>query len=317
MLRERAIVGSFTLRLARYWAGGTVRLGMIVGEELLDLADCAPEVPRTMTELLLSLPRHRPLLERLERSGKNGEPLSALRLAAPVEEPRRFIAVGLNYREHARELGQALPARPRLFVKLAGALTGPFEPVAAPEFSATLDYEVELAFVIGQRCRAIPRERALEVIAGYVVLNDLSVREYVNADQIILGKGCAGFAPCGPWLTTAEEVPDPQGLQLRTWVNGELRQDASTEQMIFDCASLIEYITRAIELEPGDLITTGSPPGSGAACRPPAYLRVDDVVRTEVAGLGALQNLIVAERTGGKPRRPVQRSRKSISSDAA
>jgi 2-keto-4-pentenoate hydratase/2-oxohepta-3-ene-1,7-dioic acid hydratase in catechol pathway len=283
------------MKLARYRSQGLLRSGLVLGEEIVDCSRVWPPGPQAAERFWALTPRAR--AEFLDAALRTGTriPLASARLCAPTDEPRRFIAVGLNYRDHAREMGQAVPTRPRLFVKLAGALSGPTDPVPAPAFSPTLDYEGELALVIGRRCRNVRRAEAREVVAGFLVLNDLSVREYVNPDLLILGKGCAGFAPCGPWLTTVDEIEDPHALALRTWVNGELRQSSTTGEMIFDCWELIERITRAVTLEPGDLITTGSPPGSGIARQPPSYLRPGDVVRVEIAGLGALQNAIVRE----------------------
>jgi len=283
------------MQLARYMTNAGPRIGLIVDGHLLEVWRKRPALPTTMTRLLAEFDAHRQALQRALGHADGALPLESVRLLAPVEEPRRFLALGLNYKDHATEMGIALPKQPRLFAKLAGALAAPQADVVAPAFSSTLDYEGELALVIGRRCRAVARQRAHEVIAGYMVLNDYSVREYVNPDLVILGKSCPGFAPCGPWLTTADEVQDPQALPIKTWVNGELRQNSTTREMIFGCAELIEWITRAVELEPGDLITTGSPPGSGAGMRPARFLRPGDAVRVEIEGLGALTNRIIAE----------------------
>jgi 2-keto-4-pentenoate hydratase/2-oxohepta-3-ene-1,7-dioic acid hydratase in catechol pathway len=165
-----------------------------------------------------------------------------------------------------------------------------------PRVSSALDYEGELAFVIGRRCRHVARPLAHEVIAGYLVANDVTVRDWqLRTPTMTMGKSFDTHGPLGPWLTTSDEVDDPHGLRLRTWVNGELRQDSSTKQLIFDCFALVEHLSTAFTLEPGDVISTGTPGGVGIVLKPPRLLRVGDVVTVEIEGLGALENEIVAE----------------------
>jgi 2-keto-4-pentenoate hydratase/2-oxohepta-3-ene-1,7-dioic acid hydratase in catechol pathway len=164
-----------------------------------------------------------------------------------------------------------------------------------PRVSSALDYEGELGFVIGRRCRHVPRGRAHEVIAGYLIVNDVSVRDWqLRVPTWTMGKSFDTHGPIGPWLTSADEI-DPSGLRLRTWVNGELRQDSNTKHLIFDCAAIIEHLSTAFTLEPGDVVATGTPSGVGISMKPPRLLKVGDVMRVEIEGLGALENRVVAE----------------------
>jgi 2-keto-4-pentenoate hydratase/2-oxohepta-3-ene-1,7-dioic acid hydratase in catechol pathway len=165
-----------------------------------------------------------------------------------------------------------------------------------PRVSKALDYEGELGVVIGRRCRHVPRERARDVIAGYLVVNDVSVRDWqLRIPTWTMGKSFDTHGPLGPWLTTADEVGDPHALRLRTWVNGELRQDSNTKHLIFDCFALVEHLSTAFTLEPGDVVSTGTPGGVGIACKPPRLLQVGDVVRVEIDGLGLIENPVVDE----------------------
>ena len=166
-----------------------------------------------------------------------------------------------------------------------------------PRVSAAVDYEGELGFVIGRRCRHVPRARAHEVIAGYLCVDDVSVRDWqMRVATWTMGKSFDTHGPIGPWITTSDEVGDPHGLRLRTWVNGELRQDSNTKQLIFDCYALVEHLSTGFTLEPGDVIATGTPSGVGAVMKPPKFLRAGDVVRIEIDGLGALENPVDATR---------------------
>jgi 2-keto-4-pentenoate hydratase/2-oxohepta-3-ene-1,7-dioic acid hydratase in catechol pathway len=223
-------------------------------------------------------------------------PLEDVRLCAPVLRPPKFLAIGLNYADHVAESGLETPKVPTVFNKQSTCVAGPRDPVHLPRVSSKIDYEGELGFVIGRRCRHVPRARAHEVIAGYLVVNDVSVRDWQFRVQTwTMGKSFDTHGPIGPWITTADEVGDPNGLRLRTWVNGELRQDSNTKQLIFDCSALVEHLSTAFTLEPGDVIATGTPAGVGAVMKPPKYLQIGDVVRIEIDGLGALENTVVAE----------------------
>ena len=228
-------------------------------------------------------------------AGTPGEPipLAEVTLLAPLR-PGKLIGIGLNFRDHAAETGTTPPPEPLLFAKLPSAVTGPAGPVRRPPYTTELDYEGELAVVVGRTARDVPRERALEHVFGYAVVDDVSARDRQREEpQWVRAKGGDGFAPLGPWITTADEVPDPQALRIRTWVNGELRQDGRTRDMVFTVAELIAYCSSSFTLEPGDVILTGTPAGVGAGRRPPEFLEPGDRVRVEIDGLGAIEHDVV------------------------
>jgi acylpyruvate hydrolase len=214
--------------------------------------------------------------------------LEDVRLLAPVPRPRAIFGIGLNYAEHARETGKELPEAPIVFMKLPTSSVGPSGPVRCPAVVRRLDYEVELAVVMGSGNQ----------IAGYAVADDVSARDLQGREpQWTRAKGADTFCPWGPWITTADEVPDAEDLRLTTHVNGELRQDSRTSDLIFGPRALVDFIAEAITLEPGDLILTGTPSGVGQAMDPPRFLQDGDVVRCEVKGLGVIEHAISASRS--------------------
>jgi 2,4-didehydro-3-deoxy-L-rhamnonate hydrolase len=209
----------------------------------------------------------------------------------PIERPQKIVCVGLNYRDHAEEQGTALPLAPLLFAKWPSALIGPGDPIVIPAVTEQVDYEAELGVVIGERVRGVSVEKALEAVRGYLCLNDVSARDLQFGDgQWTRGKSLDTFCPVGPELVPAAQVPDPQALAIRAIVNGEVLQDSSTSNMIFSVAEIIAHVTRAITLEPGDLIATGTPAGVGAFRKPPIWLRPGDEVTIEIEGVGSLTN---------------------------
>jgi 2-keto-4-pentenoate hydratase/2-oxohepta-3-ene-1,7-dioic acid hydratase in catechol pathway len=214
---------------------------------------------------------------------------------APIVAPSKVLAVALNYSGHIQETKAQRPFRPVVFAKFPNSINHPYGPIVVdPGLTEQADYEAELAVVIGRRTKGIAEASALSCVFGYTVANDVSARDWQRRDgQFSRSKSFDTFCPMGPWLTTAEEVPDPQDLRLWSWVNGEIRQDGSSKEMIFPVAHLIWYLTRGMTLEPGDVILTGTPPGVGSAMRPPRYLAAGDVVECEIEGLGRLSNVVV------------------------
>jgi 2-keto-4-pentenoate hydratase/2-oxohepta-3-ene-1,7-dioic acid hydratase in catechol pathway len=213
----------------------------------------------------------------------------------PIERPGKIICVGLNYRDHAEEQGAPLPEAPLLFAKWQNTLIGPGEPIVIPPIVTKCDYEAELGVVIGASVRNVSAENALEAVAGYVCVNDVSARDLQFADgQWTRGKSPDTFCPVGPRLVPRDEIPDPQALSIRAVLNGEAMQDSSTSNMVFGVADVIAYITRTITLEPGDLIATGTPAGVGAFRKPPVFMQPGDEITIEIEGLGALTNPVVA-----------------------
>jgi 2-keto-4-pentenoate hydratase/2-oxohepta-3-ene-1,7-dioic acid hydratase in catechol pathway len=221
--------------------------------------------------------------------------LDQVRLAAPVPRPSKIIGIGLNYRDHAAETGQELPSRPTVFAKFPSTLSGPYDPIVLPAFSSAVDYEGELGVVIGRRARSVPEDEALSYVGGYLAVNDVSARDVQNStSQWTLGKSFDTFAPVGPFLVTAADVPDPQDLEIETRVNGATVQHSSTANMVFSVAALVSQLSAVMTLEPGDIIATGTPGGVGAAQDPPRFLRDGDVVEVEIERLGCLRNPVVA-----------------------
>jgi 2-keto-4-pentenoate hydratase/2-oxohepta-3-ene-1,7-dioic acid hydratase in catechol pathway len=226
--------------------------------------------------------------------------LEQVRLLAPVQ-PRKFLAIGLNYADHIAESGMEAPKYPVFFNKQATCVVGPDENVHMPRVSTLLDYEGELAIVIGSRCRHVPEQRAHEVIAGYTIANDVSVRDWqLRSPTMTMGKSFDTHGPLGPWLVTPEELGDPHELSIRTFVNEELRQDGNTREMIYNCYQQVAHLSEAFTLEPGDVIATGTPAGIGAARQPfpDGLLKVGDVVRIEIEGIGELRNTVIEEPEG-------------------
>ena len=220
------------------------------------------------------------------------------RLGVPYAGISKFIAVGLNYSDHAAESNMPIPGEPILFMKATTCLTGPNDDVIQPRDSTKLDWEVELGIVIGSKAQYVPESRALEYVAGYCVVNDLSERNFQleRGSQWDRGKGCDTFGPVGPYLVTTDEITDPQTLDMWLDVNGEKRQRGNTRTMIFGCAHLVSYISRFMTLLPGDIITTGTPPGVGLGMRPPNYLKPGDIITLGIGGLGEQRQTVVAYR---------------------
>jgi 2-keto-4-pentenoate hydratase/2-oxohepta-3-ene-1,7-dioic acid hydratase in catechol pathway len=222
-------------------------------------------------------------------------PLADVKLLAPVPRPGKIICVGLNYRDHARETGQEIPTEPVLFSKFANSVVGPGADVVVPPEAEKIDYEAELAVVIGRRATSVPVADALVHVAGYACANDVSSRSLqFRSGQWLLGKAIDTFLPLGPFMATADEVPDPQALGIRCLVNDEVLQSSDTGQMVFGVAELVSFISRTITLEPGDLVVTGTPSGVGMAADPPRFLRPGDRMRVEIDGLGQLDNTVRA-----------------------
>ena len=220
-------------------------------------------------------------------------PRNAARLHAPIADPSKFICIGLNYRDHAEEAGQPIPKEPPIFPKWNTAILDPGEPILRPRGSKQLDWEVELGVVIGRTARFVPRERALDYVAGYTIINDVSARDFqFLTSQWAAGKIGDTMAPVGPYIADRTEVPDPHVLDLKLWVNGSLMQTGNTKTFIFDVRYVVSYLSSLITLSPGDLIATGTPPGVGFARKPPVFLQPGDSCRLEITDLGTLENSI-------------------------
>ncbi|BBA96350.1 putative isomerase [Actinacidiphila reveromycinica] len=281
------------MKLARFRVGdGPVRLGRVDGDRVTDVSG---QVGTSLRAILPDLPD---LRGRIEAARGPIHLLADVTLDAPVDAPQKYLGIGMNYREHAEEARQAgipVPEHQMWFNKQVSCIVGPTADVVKPDLSDQLDYEIELGVVIGRRCKHVAAEDAGSVIAGYLVANDFSVRDWLQkrSPTFTLGKSFDTHGPIGPWLTTADEVPDPHALRMRLTVNGEVRQDWPTDDMIHDVHQQIAYLSQVFTLMPGDVLATGTPSGIGAPTG--SFLRVGDVVRAEIEGLGALENHIVAE----------------------
>lgn len=283
------------MRVARFVdAAGQSGHGVVIGDQLRRIE----AAPTGGIEDWLALGALEEILARAERSGAS-LPLASVKLLAPIARPRKFLGLGGNYASHLQEiahLGIKAPATQVWFNKQTTCINGPFDEVVIPAQSDQVDYEGELALVIGRRCRHVRAEEAGAVIAGYMVCNDVSVRDVqLRSQTMTLGKSFDSHGPIGPWLVTADEIAEPQDLRLRTWVNGELRQDGSTREMRYSLLEQIAELTRVFTLEPGDILATGTPAGVGAAMRPPRFLKAGDVVRVEIDRIGAIANRFVPE----------------------
>lgn len=288
------------MKLATFTHQGRSRVGAVVGEEVADLSGRG--LPETMLALLEGGPEALAAAEAAISAAPRFS-LANVRLEAPLARPPKILAVGLNYRAHAAEGGREAPKIPVIFNKQSTSVSGPFDVVHCPPESVQVDYEGELAIVIGTRCRRVSAANARSVVAGYAVANDVSVRDWqLRVPTMTMGKSWDTHCPFGPWITTVDEVPDPHALTLQTRVNGELRQDACTSDLIFNCDQIIEHLSTAFTLEPGDLILTGTPSGVGLYHKPPAWLKAGDVVRIEIMGLGVIENRVVDEPVNGVTR---------------
>jgi 2,4-didehydro-3-deoxy-L-rhamnonate hydrolase len=284
------------VKLVRVGEPGHERPGVLADEtsyfDVSEMGDFSENFFATST--LAELREH---LEALKSRGVAPQPLGNQRIGAPISRPHQIICVGLNYADHAAETGAEIPSEPIIFTKSPNTLLGPMDDVRIPRNSSKTDWEVELAIVIGKRCRYLESDdEALDHIAGYMISNDVSEREFQleRQGQWTKGKSSETFNPAGPWLVTTDEVPDPTSLSMRLSVNGELMQDSSTNQMVFQPAFLVRYLSQFMVLEPGDIINTGTPPGVGMGLKPPRYLKPGDVMELSIEGLGTQRQTAIA-----------------------
>jgi acylpyruvate hydrolase len=290
------------MKLVTFEQGGSTRLGALrtFGEKqaVVDLNRVEPRLPTDMIAFLEAGRSARALAETALTNAERGEGMdsAAVTLRAPIPRPGKIICVGLNYRDHAEESKIAIPDLPTIFSKFANSVLGPNESIVIPRVTDQIDYEGELAFVIGQRARHVAVDEVQEVVAGYMAFNDVSARDFqMRTSQWTIGKTFDTFAPMGPVLVTADEIPDPHNLDLRVTINGEVMQSSNTRNLIFSIPDLVAYLSRVMTLEPGDVVATGTPAGVGFARNPPRFLQPGDRVEVEIEQLGTLVNPVVAE----------------------
>jgi len=287
------------MRLASVVLDDGPEAAVVSGDEVMVLSEVDRSLPTDVSTILAGGDE---MLDRVRTAASNGGPRRALadvQLTAPVR-PGKFLAIGLNYADHVAETGADTPEFPTVFAKMPSCVVGPYDEVQRPRASAQVDYEGELGIVIGRRCHDISRDEAPDVIAGYTVVNDVSVRDYQHrTSQWVLGKSFDTHGPIGPWIVTADEL-DPHTLELRTLVNGEVRQQSNTSNLIFDCYAIVELLSSVCTLEPGDVIATGTPGGVGSPTK--SWLKDGDTVRVEIDGIGAIENPVVEQPAPGSVR---------------
>jgi 2-keto-4-pentenoate hydratase/2-oxohepta-3-ene-1,7-dioic acid hydratase in catechol pathway len=278
------------MKLVRFGAPGAEKPGLVdAGGTIRDLSAQVKDItgdtlsPASLDKLRKIDPKTLP------------EAPKGVRLGAPVGNVRNFIAIGLNYADHAKEAGQAIPTEPIIFYKLANCICGPTDDVMIPRDSTKLDWELEIAFVVGKRARYVDLKDAASHIAGYTICNDVSERNFQleRGGQWMKGKCAETFGPLGPWLVTSDEIKDVNNLPMHLDLNGKRMQTGSTKTMIFKCDFILHYVSQFMVLEPGDVVTTGTPPGVGLGMKPPMFLKAGDVMTLAIEGLGQQQQKVV------------------------
>lgn len=285
--------------LAYFSDEGGARLGKLFGDHLIDLSVAAPQLPDNIIGFLEAGAPALDAFRAVEDSAVGHKKLADVRLLPPVPKPEKFLGIGMNYRDHAAEAASAGVETPPFqlwFNKQVSCITGPFDDVVKPDVSEKMDYEAELAVVIGRACRHVAAADARSVIGGYMVVNDVSARDWqLRTPTHTLGKSFDTHGPIGPWLVLDHEIDDPHALEIRMFINGEQRQHGNTGSLIHNIYEQIAYLSTVMTLKPGDILATGTPGGVGAALKPPSFLNPGDIMRVEIEGIGHIENRVVAE----------------------
>ncbi len=283
------------MKLVTFTHNKQTRVGAVIDDSVVDSQGCA-DIPASMIEFLGAGSTALQAMQGLIESGSARIALNEVKLNAPVPRPGKYLGISLNYAGHISETGRDQPAYPSFFTKQSTCVIGCGDAIHRPRVSDKLDYEGELAFVIGKRCRHVPVDKAHQVIAGFTIANDVSVRDWqMRSPTMMIGKSFDTCGPLGPWIVTSDELGDPHNLNIKTWIDDELRQNANTRQMIFNCYDMIAYLSQAMTLEPGDVITTGTPGGVGVKMQPRGYMKPGQTARIEIEGIGALANPVIEE----------------------
>ena len=295
------------MRLVTFEINGVARPGMIAGESILDLRACDPSIPSDIKGILESGALER--VRRLLGSTRNLIPAKSAKLLAPIQNPGMVLSCGMNYHEHLKEMKTPVPEKPAAFTKSVASIIATGEPIVLPPGNpGMVDWEGELTVVIGKPCHRVKAAQALDYVAGYTIVNDVSARDWVAPifsstgimgpihalEHNLLGKMFPTFCPMGPALVTKDELPDPNNVRLTTRLNGKVMQSANTDDLVFNVAQLIEYYSQFYLFKPGDVITTGSPSGVGYGRNPKVFMKAGDVIEVEVQGIGVLRNPVVA-----------------------
>jgi 2-keto-4-pentenoate hydratase/2-oxohepta-3-ene-1,7-dioic acid hydratase in catechol pathway len=283
------------MKLVTFTHNNVTRVGAVVDEFVVD-SKGSNKIPTNMIDFLKGGSNSFEEIKNLIDSQRAQIALSDIKLNAPIPNPQKYLGLSLNYADHIAETGRDQPQYPSFFTKQSSCIIGYGDAIHKPKVSHKLDYEGELAFVIGKRCRHVPVEQAHQVIAGFTISNDVSVRDWqMHSPTMMIGKSFDTCGPIGPWIVTPDEIGNPHNLGIKTWVDDELRQNANTNQMIFNCYEMIAYLSQAMTLEPGDIITTGTPSGVGVKMQPRGYLKSGQTVKIEIEGIGELTNGVIDE----------------------
>jgi 2-keto-4-pentenoate hydratase/2-oxohepta-3-ene-1,7-dioic acid hydratase in catechol pathway len=284
------------MKLLRYAYQNRMCVGALAGQAVVELTGLTTGLT-DMVQLIESWDTLKGAVEAQVRTA-HGIALSDVKILAPVSRPGKIFAIGLNYADHIAETGSATPAQQLWFTKATTSINDPYDPIDLPMASSALDYEAELVAVIGRRARHVTADRARDYIFGFCAGNDVSVRDWQrHSSQWCVAKSFDTHAPIGPWIVTSDEIGDPHRLDIKCLVNGEVRQHSNTRHLVFNIFDQVEYLSRAMTLEPGDLLFTGTPGGVGVAMKPPTFLQPGDRTRVEIEAIGFIENTVMAERT--------------------
>ena len=282
------------MKLVNFLFKGEKNVGALLDDGVCSFKSISDKYSISMLEFIEQIHELSPEVSKFIDSNPEVIPLSEIEFLPVIERPGKVLAVGLNYKDHAKETGMDLPEVPMIFTKQSTSVLGHQGEIHKPKVSDAVDYEGEMAFVIGKKCRHVSKEEALDVIAGVTICNDVSVRDWqIASPTFTMGKSFDTHCPIGPYIVTMDEISDIHNLKIKTYVNDELRQNSCTDQLIFDCFDLIEHITKAFTLEPGDIIATGTSSGVGVVLG--KYLIPNDVVRIELENVGTLENKVILE----------------------
>ena len=282
------------MKLVNFLFKGEKNIGALLDDGVCSFKSISDKYSMSMLEFIEQMDDLSPKVSKFINSNPEVIPLSEIEFLPVIERPGKVLAVGLNYKDHAKETGMDLPEVPMIFTKQSTSVLGHQGEIHKPKVSDAVDYEGEMAFVIGKKCRHVSKEDALDVIAGVTICNDVSVRDWqIASPTFTMGKSFDTHCPIGPYIVTMDEISDIHNLKIKTYVNDELRQDSCTDQLIFDCFDLIEHITKAFTLEPGDIIATGTSSGVGVVLG--KYLVPNDLVRIELENVGTLENKVILE----------------------
>ena len=283
------------MKLVTFTHNKQTRVGAVMDDAVVDSKGRA-DIPAAMIEFLDAGSQALLAMQELVNCGDARIALNEVKLNAPVPRPGKYLGISLNYAGHIAETGRDQPEYPSFFTKQSSCVIGYGDAIRRPKVSDKLDYEGELAFVIGKRCRHVPVGKAHQVIAGFTIANDVSVRDWqMRSPTMMIGKSFDTCGPLGPWIVTPDELGDPHNLAIKTWIDDELRQDANTRQMIFNCYEMIAYLSQAMTLEPGDVIATGTPSGVGVKMQPRGYMKPGQTAKIQIEGIGTLANPVIEE----------------------